>query len=177
MRRLTGHMLRDQPVTWHVTDRRGCPHGRRQAQNPPGQAGAGGPRAAAGCAPGLAAASSSPLVGRFVEAVERELSARSGLEVHHGRAASARSGRRLPRRAQPDGRSWRCGSGSKLFTVLPPDSNEVLAEPGRAGAGGRAPAADCLARSWASWRASAPSTAARRAAASATSCTPRSAPT
>jgi DNA-binding transcriptional ArsR family regulator len=73
----------------------------------------------------LAAASSSPLVGRFVEAVERELSARSGwrfimVEPHlHDQVVGylAEHSRR-PLKAM---RLW-----SKLFTVLPPDSNEVL---------------------------------------------------
>src|SRR5215207_9233064 len=73
----------------------------------------------------LAAASSSPLVGRFVEAVERELSARSGWRfimvephLHDQVVGHLTEHSRRPLKAV---RLW-----SKLFTVLPPDSNEVL---------------------------------------------------
>jgi DNA-binding transcriptional ArsR family regulator len=73
----------------------------------------------------LAAASSSPLVGRFVEAVERELSARSGWRfimvephLHDQVVGYLTEHSKRPLKAL---RLW-----SKLFTVLPPDSNEVL---------------------------------------------------
>jgi DNA-binding transcriptional ArsR family regulator len=74
----------------------------------------------------LAAASPSPLVGRFVEAVEWELSARSGwkfimVEPHLYADVVAYLDRhsRRPRKAVQ--------LFTRLFTALPPDSNEVTA--------------------------------------------------